>query len=116
MTLQFTLVPLGVSSVAVAFAGFFHIYFEHFDVKNQNWRYQRKVITTDHSPLYAFTATGNNNRLLQTAYVQMRRLIEPSHLDIRCLTFSLSTLYINVFPNDSLLKYKSRRPQTTKVV
>ena len=37
----------------------------------------------------------------------MRRLSEPSHLDLRCLTFSLSTLHINVFPNDSLLKYKN---------
>ena len=28
---------------------------------------------------------------------------EPSHLDLRCLTLSLSTLYINFFPSDSLL-------------
>ena len=27
-----------------------------------------------------------------------------SHVDLRCLTFSLSTLHINVFPNDSVLK------------
>ena len=31
-------------------------------------------------------------------------LNEPSHLDLRCLTFRLSTLHINVFPSDSLLK------------
>ena len=31
---------------------------------------------------------------------------EPSQLDLRCLTFSLSTLHINVFPNKSLLKKK----------
>ena len=41
----------------------------------------------------SFTATGDNNRLLQTA-----------NLDLRCLTFSLSTLHINVFPSDRLLK------------
>ena len=32
---------------------------------------------------------------------------EPSHLDLRCLTFSLSTLHINFLPNDSLLEKKS---------
>ena len=30
----------------------------------------------------------------------MRRLNEPSHLELRCLTFSLSTLHINVFPKE----------------
>ena len=59
--------------------------------------------------LNSFTATGDNNRLLQTAKIQMRRLIEPSHLDLRCLTFSLSTLHINVFPNDSLKKKKKKK-------
>ena len=39
------------------------------------------------------------------------RLNEPSHLDLCCLTHSLSSLHINVFPNDSLLKEKK---QTTK--
>ena len=29
---------------------------------------------------------------------------EPSHQDLRCLTVRLSTLHINVFPIDSLLK------------
>ena len=33
---------------------------------------------------------------------------EPSHQDLRCLTFSLSTLRINFFSSDSLLKKKSR--------
>ena len=37
----------------------------------------------------------------------MRRLNEPSHLDLRCLTFILSNLHINVFPNDNLLKKKA---------
>ena len=32
---------------------------------------------------------------------------EPSHLDLRCLTFSLSTLHINFFPSDSLFKKKA---------
>ena len=36
-------------------------------------------------------------------------LNEPSHLDLCCLTFSLSTSHINVFPNDSLFKWKSRQ-------
>ena len=39
----------------------------------------------------------------------MRRLNEPSHLDLCCLTVSLSTLHINVFPNDSLLKKKKKK-------
>ena len=43
----------------------------------------------------SFTATGDNNRLLQTAEIQMRRLNEPSHLDLRYLTFSLSILHVN---------------------
>ena len=34
---------------------------------------------------------------------------EPFHLALRCLTFSLSTLRINFFSSDSLLKKKSRR-------
>ena len=34
---------------------------------------------------------------------------EPSHLDLCCLTFILSTLYINFFPSDSLLKKKKKR-------
>ena len=54
--------------------------------------------------LNSFTATGNYNRLLQTAEIQMRWLNEPSHLDLCCLTFSLSALHINVFPSDSSLK------------
>ena len=29
---------------------------------------------------------------------------EPSHLDLRCLTFSLSLLHINFFRNDTLLE------------
>ena len=38
---------------------------------------------------------------------------EPSHQDLRCLTFSLSTLRINLFPIDSLLK---KTKQMTNVV
>ena len=33
-------------------------------------------------------------------------LYEPSHLDLRCLTFSLSILGINFFSSDYLLKKK----------
>ena len=29
---------------------------------------------------------------------------EPSHQDLRCLAFSLTTLHINFFPTDSLFK------------
>ena len=49
-----------------------------------------------------FTAAGHIN--------------EPSHLELCCLTLSLSTLHINVFPNDSLLKKKKEKKQTTNVV
>ena len=34
---------------------------------------------------------------------------EPSHLDLRCLTVSLSTLRINFFSSDSLLKKKKKK-------
>ena len=36
----------------------------------------------------------------------MRRLIEPSHLDLRCLIFSLSTSHVIVFPSGSLFNIK----------
>ena len=55
-----------------------------------------------------FTATGDNDRLLQTAY-------EPSHLDLRCLTVSLSTSRINFFSSDNLLKKKSRRQISSEI-
>ena len=42
----------------------------------------------------------------------MRRLNEPSHLDLCSLTYSLSTLHINVFPSDSFVKIKT---QTTEM-
>ena len=41
----------------------------------------------------SFTATGVNNRLLQKAWIQMRRLNEPSHLDLCSLSFSLNFTY-----------------------
>ena len=34
---------------------------------------------------------------------------EPSLQDLQCLTFSLSTLYINYFPVDSLLKKQHQK-------
>ena len=43
-----------------------------------------------------------------------QRKNEPSPLDLRCLTFSLSILHINFFPIESLLKTKPK--QTTNVV
>ena len=39
-------------------------------------------------------------------FCKQHRSNKTSHLDLRCLTFTLSTLHINVFPNDSLLKIK----------
>ena len=48
----------------------------------------------------SFTAAEEKSRLLQNS-------IDPdetAHLDLGCFTCSLSTLHINVFPNDSLLK------------
>ena len=40
---------------------------------------------------------------------------EPSHLNLRCLTFNLSTLCINFFSSDSLLKKKSRRQTSSEI-
>ena len=40
---------------------------------------------------------------------------EPSHQDLRCLTFSISTLHIDFFESDSLLK-KTKKKQTTNDV
>ena len=34
---------------------------------------------------------------------------EPSHLGLRCLTFTLSTLHINFFLSDNLLKKKKKK-------
>ena len=55
----------------------------------------------------AFTAIGADNELFvnsvdpdETAHN------EPSHQDLRCLIFSISTLRVNVFAIDSLLKTK----------
>ena len=48
----------------------------------------------------SFTATGDNNRLFANSIDPD----EPFHLDLCCLQKSLSTLHMNVFPNDSLLK------------
>ena len=44
----------------------------------------------------------------------MRRLNEPSHLELRCLTFCLSTLHTNAFPNDSLLKKNKKKKKKKK--
>ena len=33
----------------------------------------------------------------------------PSHLDLRCLTFSLSIFHINFSPNDSFLQKKKKK-------
>ena len=57
----------------------------------------------------SFTATGDNNTLFansidpdETAHN------EPSHLDLRCLTFSLSTLHIH-FPSGTLFKKNNKK-------
>ena len=39
---------------------------------------------------------------------------EPSHLDLRCLTFSLSTLHIDFFPSDSSFKTKKKKQKKNK--
>ena len=41
---------------------------------------------------------------------------KPSHQDLRCLTLSLSILYINFFPIDGLFKKKKKKKQATNVV
>ena len=40
---------------------------------------------------------------------------EPSHLDLRCLTFSLSTLRINFVSKDSVLKKKNRLQMSSEI-
>ena len=39
---------------------------------------------------------------------------KSSHLDLSCLTFSLSTLYINFFPSNSLFKKKQNKKKKKK--
>ena len=42
---------------------------------------------------------------------------EPSYQDLHCLTFSLSTLHVNLYTTDSLLKKKEKKKmQTINVV
>ena len=52
--------------------------------------------------LYSFTATDDNNRFLSNSIDPDEMAHEPSHQDLRCLTFSLSTLHINInfFPSN----------------
>ena len=67
------------------------------------------------------TAIGDKNRLLQTHSVDPEETAhhEQSYYDLRCLTFSLSTLHINFFPPDSLLttnvglKFSAKRARET---
>ena len=53
--------------------------------------------------------------LSQAIIIGFCKYNEPSHLDLRCLTFSLSALHIN-FPIDSLLKKIIKAMQATNVV
>ena len=61
--------------------------------------------------MMSFTAIGDKIGFCKQ---HRSRWDEPSHLDLRCLTFSLSTLHINFFPSDSL--FKKKKKQTTNVV
>ena len=59
--------------------------------------------------LNSFIATGDNNRLFFFAFANRidpdeTAHNEPSHRDLRCLTFSLSALHVKFFLMDSLLK------------
>ena len=65
----------------------------------------------------SFTAIGDDNRLANSVNPD-----EPSHLDLHCLTFHPSTLHMNFFQIDSLIKKnnkkkkKKKKKQTTNVV
>ena len=56
--------------------------------------------------LNSFTATGDNNRLLQTAQIQMRGLIEPSHLDLRSGLLVAHFENIGFYIGSSYSKYR----------
>ena len=56
----------------------------------------------------SFTVTGDDNRLFANSIdPDVTAHNEPSHLGLRCLTFSVSTLHINFFPMDSLFRTKT---------
>ena len=56
--------------------------------------------------LNSFTAIVDNSRLRKQHRSRWDGSYEPSHLNLRWLTFSPSTLHTNVFQSDSLLTYK----------
>ena len=55
------------------------------------------LVSVNHvdNSLNSFTVTGDNNRLLQTAQIHN----EPSHLDLRCLSFSFFNLTYKLLSN-----------------
>ena len=67
--------------------------------------YERKIFPVSPN---SFSDTGDNANSVDPDETAHK---EPSHLDLRCLTFSLSTLHINHFPTESLFKKKQSRRQ-----
>ena len=47
--------------------------------------------------------------------IRIYAVYEPSHLDLPCVTFSISSLRINFFPSNILLKKKSRRQMSSEI-
>ena len=56
----------------------------------------------------------NNSRLQKSIDPDEAVHNEPSNVDLRCLKFSLSTLHINLFPSDSLLRKKKKKKKKKK--
>ena len=63
-------------------------------------QYLMFIDSSEYNMFNSFTATGDNNKFFANS-------IDPdetAHLDLRCLTFILSTVHINVYSNCGLLK------------
>ena len=57
--------------------------------------------------LNSFTAIGDDETFANSVDPDETAHNEPSHQDLCCLTFLISTLHINYFSIDSLLKIKA---------
>ena len=71
-----------------------------------------RMITWATSRINSFTAIGDKIGFANTIDPDETAHNEPSHLDLCCLTFSLSTLHINYFPSDTLFKKKQQKKKT----
>ena len=57
----------------------------------------------------SFTAFGNNNRFFFAYNGDPDETAHNNHQDLRCLTFSFSTLHIRFFPIAGLFKKKKKK-------